>query len=60
MTIPITDNRKALVSIYVRGEDLENRDSSTRYAAKELRYYLGRITAASFEIKDSATAKGAR
>ena len=60
MTIPITDNRKALVSIYVRGEDLKNRDSSTRYAAKELRYYLGRITAASFEIKDSATANGAR
>ncbi len=60
MTIPITDNRKALVSIYVRGEDLANRDSSTRYAAKELRYYLGRITAASFEIKDCATANGAR
>lgn len=56
----IAENRKARMSIYVRGDDLANLDSSARYAAKELRYYLGRITSASFKIKDVTKANGAR
>lgn len=45
------DKREALVSICVPAEDFENRSSQTFFAAKELRYYFNRMSAASFEIK---------
>lgn len=47
----IAENRKALVPICLEEKDLDSFDSPALYAAKELRWYLGRITSAVFEIK---------
>jgi len=46
----LTQNRKSLVSIYLNDAHLSDQSSPCLYAAKELQYYLGRITAAPFRI----------
>ncbi|MBQ3862092.1 MAG: DUF4838 domain-containing protein [Clostridia bacterium] len=46
----LAENRTALVSIRIPAEDLSNPASPVLTAAKELRYYLGRITAASIPV----------
>lgn len=45
----LAQNRTALISIYLSAEQLSDRESTALYAAKELRYYLNRITCASFK-----------
>ena len=49
----LAQNRNALVSIYLPAEHFADKDSTTLYAAKELRYYLDRMTCASFQIEKS-------
>ena len=46
----LAENRTALASIRIPAEDLSNPASPVLTAAKELRYYLGRITAASIPV----------
>lgn len=46
--------RKALASICLNSRDLSDPESPVLYAAKELRWYLGRITASVFGITDTA------
>lgn len=48
----LAENRKALVPICP--DAFSDPGSQALYAAKELRYYLGRVTAASFEIREAA------
>lgn len=48
----LAQNRNALVSIYLSTEHLSDKDSTALYAAKELRYYLDRMTCASFQIEE--------
>ena len=47
----LAKERVALLPIYLSKSQLENKESTALYGAKELRYYLGRMTSASFEIK---------
>lgn len=49
----LAKNRTPLVKIYLSSSQLCDKESTALYAAKELRYYLGRITCASFEIAKS-------
>ena len=49
----LAQNRTALVSIYLSPEQLSDRNSTALYAAKELRYYLDRMTCASFQIEEA-------
>ena len=49
----LAQNRTALVSIYLSPEQLSDRNSTALYAAKELRYYLDRMTCASFQIEEN-------
>ncbi len=53
----ITENRVALVSIYLSAKQLSDRDSTALYAAKELRYYLDRMTSASIQIEEAGEPK---
>ncbi len=46
----IAANRKPLGKIYLTDDDLDNIESQSLFAAKELRFYLGRMTTAVFEI----------
>ena len=47
----LVKERVAQVAIYLPVEDVENKESSARYAARELQYYLGQMTGASFPIE---------
>lgn len=47
----LSADRKPLVSIFIKEAELNDKNSPVRYAAKELRYYLGRMTAVSFQIE---------
>lgn len=47
---------KPNASIFITRADLDNQDSSTRFAAKELRYYLARMTAQNLEIQAAENA----
>lgn len=47
----LAKDRIASLPIILSEAQLSDSNSSALYAAKELRYYLGRMTAASFEIK---------
>lgn len=47
----LAENRTPIASILVPPALLDDRSSPALYAAKELRYYLGRMTAASFKIE---------
>ena len=49
----LAQNQKPFVSIYLSKEQLSDRNSTALYAAKELRYYLDRITCASFKIEEA-------
>ena len=49
----LSKNREALVSIYLSNAQLSDKNSTALYAAKELRYYLDRMTSASFQIKEN-------
>lgn len=46
----ISRDRKALCPVVIPKADMDNSDSTVLYAAKELRWYFGRMTAAVFEI----------
>ncbi len=46
--------RKAVGGIYLTSADLANGNSQALYAAKELRYYFGRMTAVNLEITSAA------
>ncbi len=48
--IRLTEGGSALASIRLAPEDLENRQSPANFAAKELRYYLDRITSVSIPL----------
>ena len=48
----LAQNQKPFVSIYLSKEQLSDRNSTALYAAKELRYYLDRMTCASFKIEE--------
>lgn len=48
----LSENRLPLISIFLSPADMQDRGSSARFAAQELRYYLGRITAVSFPIEE--------
>ena len=48
----LAQNQKPFVSIYLSKEQLSDRNSTVLYAAKELRYYLDRMTCASFKIEE--------
>ena len=49
----LAKNREAKVGIYLAKEELNDWENSTAlYAAKELRYYLDRMTSASFQIEE--------
>ncbi len=52
----LTENRAALSAIHITKQDLQDPDSTVLYAAKELRFYLGRMTAAPFAIEASEDA----
>lgn len=45
-------NRIPFVSIFLSSEQLSDKNSTALYAAKELRYYLDRMTSASFRIEE--------
>ena len=47
----LAQNRTSLVSVYLSESDLSDRESTALYAAKELRYFLGRMTCAAFKIE---------
>lgn len=47
----LAENRVPQGAIYVSESDFENDDSQSWFIAVQLRYYLGRITTAPFEIK---------
>ena len=49
----LAQNRNPLVPIYLSAKQLKNSESTALYAAKELRYYLDRITCASFQIEEN-------
>ena len=49
----LSKNREALVSIYLSNAQLSDNNSTALYAAKELRYYLDRMTSASFQIEEN-------
>ena len=49
----LAQNQKPVVSIYLSKEQLSDRNSTALYAAKELRYYLDRMTCASFKIEEN-------
>ncbi len=50
----LAQDRKPLVSIYLNNAYLTDKSSPCLYAAKELQYYLGRITAAPFRIASAS------
>ena len=47
----LADNRNGFGSILVHEEELTNKESQAMFAAKELRYYLGRMSATSIPIE---------
>ena len=47
----LAENRVSFAPIYIGEEDIENNKSIVWFAATQLRYYLGRITVAAFEIE---------
>ena len=47
----LAQNRIPLVSIYLNQKQFSDPESTALFAAKEMRYYLDRITAASFRIE---------
>ena len=47
----LADGRKPLISIFLAPDVVEDKSSTALFAARELRYYLGRITAVSFPIE---------
>lgn len=51
----IADGLKPVYPISVPKAELEDRDSTVLYAAKELRYYLDRMTSASFQIDEAGS-----
>ena len=53
----LAKNRTPLASIYLSAEQIADRESTALYAAKELRYYLDRMTSASFQIEDAGASK---
>ena len=53
----LAKNRCALASIYLSAAQLSDKDSTALYAAKELRYYLDRMTSASFQIEEAKESK---
>jgi hypothetical protein len=52
----LVENRKPKVAIYLSAAQLGDKESTALYAAKEMRYYLDRITAASFQIEEAKEA----
>ena len=53
----LAKNRTPLASIYLSAEQIADRESTALYAAKELRYYLDRMTSASFQIEEAGASK---
>ncbi|MBQ3140769.1 MAG: hypothetical protein IJC25_02265, partial [Clostridia bacterium] len=51
----LSKNRTPLVGIYLTQQQLTDAESTALYAAKELRYYLDRMTSASFSIEESGS-----
>ena len=51
----LSQNRTPKISIYLSSKQLSDPKSTALFAAKELRYYLGRITAASFQITEAGS-----
>ena len=49
----LVENRSPKVAIYLSAGQLADKESTALYAAKEMRYYLDRITAASFQIEEA-------
>lgn len=47
----LSKDRQPLISIFLSEADLADKQSPALFAAKELRYYLGRMTAVSFPIE---------
>ena len=52
----LAESQKPLASICLAPEELSDKSSPVFFAAKELRYYLDRITAASFQFVDAPAA----
>ena len=53
----LAENRIALVPIILSAKQLSDNNSTALYAAKELRYYLDRMTSASFQFEQGAEPK---
>ena len=53
----LAENRIALVPIILSAKQLSDNNSTALYAAKELRYYLDRMTSASFQFEEGAEPK---
>ena len=53
----VAENRIALVPIILSAKQLSDNNSTALYAAKELRYYLDRMTSASFQFEEAAEPK---
>ena len=51
----LAQNRTPLISIYLSAKQLTDANSTSLYAAKELRYYLDRMTCASFQIEEGTS-----
>ena len=49
----LAQNRKPLASIFLSANEIADKESTALYAAKELRYYLDRMTSASFAIEEN-------
>ena len=51
----LSENRTPCVSIHLSSKQFSDKNATALFAAKELRYYLGRITAASFQITEAGS-----
>lgn len=49
----LAKNRNPMVPIFLSAKQLKDSESTALYAAKELRYYLDRMTCASFQIEEN-------
>ena len=53
----LAQNRIPRVAIYLTKSQLSDKSSTVLYAAKELRYYLGRMTSAPFALEEATENK---
>lgn len=51
----LSESRTPCVSIHLSSKQFSDKNATALFAAKELRYYLGRITAASFQITEAGS-----